>query len=64
MHVQTPIRPAATSDASTWDWRRDLKALDAQLSDVERQNHWDWRRELADLERRLEELAAKHGLAV
>jgi hypothetical protein len=50
-------------DAPNWDWRRELKTLDAAIADVERQGAWDWQRDLAELEAGLDQLAHKYGLA-
>ncbi|MDB5097269.1 MAG: hypothetical protein JWM80_1690 [Cyanobacteria bacterium RYN_339] len=61
MEATTSIRP--TSDAISWDWRRELTTLDAALTDVERQGNWDWRRELADLEASMDQMAKKLGLS-
>ena len=64
MDVNAVTHPAPEQATTTsWDWRRELKSLDAALTDVERQVAWDWRRDLAELEARMEQLAIKHGLS-
>ena len=52
------------TEATSWDWRSELKTLDSALLEVERHVSWDWRRDLADLETRMEQLAQKYGLVL
>lgn len=58
MHATLPT----PTEVSNWDWRRELRSLDAAIAAVETQGSWDWRSELAALEAGLDQLASRFGL--
>jgi hypothetical protein len=55
---------STTAEIQNWDWRRELRSLDAAIAAVESHGSWDWRSELAELEAGIDQLASRYGLTL